>query len=81
MWDNGDKVWEHHKEGILATDANTAKLLHEYLKFVRISRSYAQHMEIIDLQRYKVERNARKVKQALGDGQHKEPFIFIQYLN
>ena len=81
MWDKDDKVWEHHQEGILATDAVTAKLLHDYMKFVRISRSHAQCIEVIDLQQYKTERNTRKVKQALIERKDLEPFIFFQYLN
>lgn len=80
MWDNGDKVWENH-EGILATDLSTAKFLHNYLRYMRVSRSYANCMEVIDLQSYKIQRNIRKVKQAINEQKHLEPFIFFQYLN
>lgn len=75
MW-QGDKLWIHYSKDIIAADVQDAILLKSFLRHNSIFRLYAQHLEIIDLQRYKVYKDAKKVRSQLSE-RASVPFVFI----
>ena len=76
MWGRQNKVWLQYRRDILANDNTGATFLAAYLRHMGIHRLYLQHLEIIDLQRYKVIKKPGKVFQTLQGRLH-IPFIFV----
>jgi hypothetical protein len=70
-----DKVWIHYRKDIIAADVSSAIFLSAYLRHGAIHRLYIPCLEVIDLQRYKVVKQAVKVKVCLIDRMH-IPFVF-----
>ena len=75
MW-NGNKVWLHFLNNILAADSGSAAFLGSYLRRSGGSMANAPFIEIIDLQKYKVIKQPHKVRAALRERLH-IPFIFV----
>lgn len=71
-----NKVWLHYVKNIIAADVPSAVFLASYLRYTGISKEYAVALEIIDLQKYKVIRQAAKVRIALRERLH-IPFVFV----
>lgn len=69
-------VWKHYEKNILATDKVTASFLQGYMKQMMFSRSYCSVLDVFDLNKYQVIRNAGKVQVALREKRGK-PFIFV----
>lgn len=80
MWSGYNKIWSHYPGSILAADADSADFLGFYLRYIRIKRSYVHSMEVIDLQKYKVHKTPRKVRQAIND-RLDIPFVFLHSCN
>ena len=70
------RVWRHYEKNILATDKVTASFLQGYLKQLAHNRDYCALLDVFDLNKYQVIRNAGKVQVALREKRGK-PFIFI----
>jgi len=75
MW-KGNNVWLHYVKNIIAADVSSAVFLASYLRHASISKNYADALEVIDLQKYKVIRQPSKVRQALRD-RINVPFVFV----
>ena len=75
MW-RQNKVWLHYVKNIIAADVPSAVFLASYLRYSVINKEYASYLEIIDLQKYKVIKQAPRVRVALRDRLH-IPFVFI----
>jgi hypothetical protein len=75
MWGQ-DKVWLHYRKDIMAADMNDASFLSAFLRNLTISRTYTQHLEVVDLQKYKVVKQAPKVHTALRE-RTSVPFVFV----
>ncbi len=75
MWGGQNKVWIHYRKDIIAADVATAIFLSGYLRRMLYNKTYVHHLEVIDLQRYKVIKTATKVKVALNERMD-IPFIF-----
>jgi hypothetical protein len=75
MW-HGNNVWLHYVKNIIAADVSSAVFLASYLRYAETSKSYAGAMEIMDLQRYKLIKQEKKVKAALRDRLN-VPFVFL----
>lgn len=75
MW-RENKVWLHYVKNIIASDVHSAVFLASYLRYSVINKDYASSLEIIDLQKYKVIKQAPKVRLALRD-RIQIPFVFI----
>ena len=71
-----NKVWLHYVKNIIAADVSSAVFLASYLRYAGISKEYADALEIIDLQKYKVIKKAGKVREAL-DAKKNFPFVFV----
>lgn len=71
-----NKLWIHFRRDIIAADVSTALFLSTFLRSSIVKRSYANHLEVIDLQRYKVISGNRKVRTALRD-KIDTPFVFV----
>jgi hypothetical protein len=69
-------VWLHYVKNIIAADVPSAVFLASYMRYNHISKNYASAVEIIDLQKYKVIRQAPKVRAALRD-RIRVPFVFM----
>ena len=81
MWERKqNKVWIKYSNEILAIDSSSARFLVDYLHFVLINRSHIPSHEVIDLQRYKIIREERKVRSAIREKLH-VPFIFLSCNN
>lgn len=76
MWRRQDKVWMNYLNGIMAADLYSAVLLSSYLRHAVRTSQYAQTLEIVDLQRYKMVRQFVKVRKVLKK-QIDLPFIFV----
>ena len=76
MWRGQDKVWMTYLNGIVAADLYSAVLLSSYMRQSVRTCQYAQALEIIDLQRYKMIRQFVKVRKTLKK-RIDLPFIFV----
>ena len=77
MWSSGqDKVWMHYLNDIIAADVASAVFLSTYMRHALRGRTLGTYHEVADLQRYRLYRNARKVKAAMHNRAHL-PFVFI----
>ena len=75
MW-KGNNVWLHYVKNIIAADVSSAVFLASYLRYTGINKDYADSLEIIDLQKYKVIKKTAKVRQSLRD-RINTPFVFV----
>lgn len=71
-----DKVWMHYVKDIIASDVYSAVFLASYMRYARTSKSYADGMEVVDLQKYKVVKQPNKVRQAIRERAN-VPFVFV----
>jgi len=76
MLSGQDKVWIHYRNDIIASDVTSAIFLSAMLRHNALHRSYVHHLEIIDLQKYKVLKDPVKVRIALRERMH-VPFVFV----
>jgi phage terminase small subunit len=74
MW-HRNQVWLHYVKNIIAADVSSAVFLASYLRYVNMSKTYAAHLEIIDLQKYKVIKDTPKIRVALRSRMN-IPFVF-----
>ncbi|RYD55535.1 MAG: hypothetical protein EOP56_15590 [Sphingobacteriales bacterium] len=75
MWGE-DKVWLHYRKDIMAADMSAASFLSGYLRNLTVTRLYTNNLEVIDLQKYKVIKQAPKVHTALRE-RTTVPFVFV----
>jgi hypothetical protein len=76
MWSKKDKVWMHYIHDIIAADVASGVFLAHYMRQMRMAKTYAAALEVVDLQRYKVIRKTRKVLSALNDADDSS-FVFV----
>ena len=79
MW-RENKLWLHYVKSIIAADVTSAVFLASFLRHLQINKKYASYLEIIDLQKYKVIRQEKKVKVALIE-RINIPFVFVTCKN
>ena len=75
MW-QGENIWIHYVKNIIAADVSSAIFLASYLRRSNMNKSYVAHLEVIDLQKYKVIKKKNKVRAALNEAMN-TPFIFF----
>ena len=66
----------HYLHDIIAADVASGVFLSQFLRRLRVTRSFAGAMEIIDLQRYKVIKKPAKVLSAIQELKN-ESFVFL----
>lgn len=76
MWQGQDKTWLHYVKDIIAADVYSAVFLASYLRQMTLRRSYVPALEVIDLQKYRVINEPRKVNHALRERMN-IPFVFV----
>lgn len=76
MWSGENKVWIHYRKDIIAADVSTAMFLSACLRQMMYDKTYIHHLEVIDLQRYKLLSDFKKVKNALAE-RMEVPFVFV----
>ncbi len=76
MWSKKDKVWMHYIHDIIAADVASGVFLAHFMRQARLAKSYVSALEVVDLQRYKVIRKAKKVLDCLSDTDN-QSFVFI----
>ncbi len=76
MLQGQDKVWMHYVKDIIASDIYSAVFLASYAKYIKTSKSFADAMEVVDLQKYKVLKQPLKVRQAIRE-RSDVPFVFV----
>ena len=79
MW-RENKLWMHYVKNIIAADVTSAVFLASFLRHLHVNKKYASYLEIIDLQKYKVIRQEKKVKVALIE-RISIPFVFVTCKN
>lgn len=80
MWYGNNKTWTQFISGISASDEATAHFLWRYTRYLIVNRAQLAAMEVIDLQKYKIIKHPRKVRQAFNDRLH-IPFVFLSCKN
>ncbi len=75
MW-QGQNTWIHYVKNIIAADISSAIFLASFLRRSNMNKSYLTHLEVIDLQRYKLITKTNKVRAALNESAS-TPFIFF----
>lgn len=76
MWQGQDKVWLRYIKDIIAADVYSAVLLASQLRDAKFIQGSFSSLEVIDLQKYKVIKDVRKIRAAIRERVH-VPFIFI----
>jgi hypothetical protein len=76
MWSGQDKVWLQYRKDIMAADVQAATFLSSYLRNMAINKTYSKYLEVVDLQRYKVIKQAPKVSVAVRE-RSQVPFVFV----
>lgn len=76
MWSGKNKTWLQFRKDIIAADIAEGIFLADYLRYLAVTRSYVQALEVADLQRYKVLKEPGKVKNALTT-RFDVPFVFL----
>ncbi len=71
-----DQKWLHYINNIIAADVYSAVFLGTYQRHMRLSKTYARHMEVMDLQKYTVISREHKVRQAIKE-RADIPFVFV----
>ncbi len=79
MWYR-NRVWKKYLDNVMAVDRSSAQLLATYSRRMSISKDYAAYLEVYDLQRYKVIKEAGKIKNSLREKRNM-PFIFVACKN
>lgn len=80
MWGEYNRIWKHYRPGILASEPCAADFLSDYQHFLTLNRAYLGSSEVADLQKYKLVREPRRLRQY----EHKSTdrsFIFFYCLN
>ena len=80
MWQDSNHIWFHYSTGILASDDVSAMFLQRYMQFLTINRAHFSVMEVMDLQKYRLIKDIRKVKKAVNE-RLSIPFVFLACRN
>lgn len=75
MW-QGKDAWLNYVKNIIAADVSSAIFLAGYLRRINVNKNCTASLEIIDLHRYRVITNRKKVFAAINKGINK-PFVFL----
>ena len=75
MW-RDNHVWLHYVKNIIAADLRSAVFLASYIRNNSLTRNHARHLEVIDLQKYRVIKDEAKIKTVLN-ARNEMPFIFV----
>ena len=76
MWSGQDKVWMHYVNDIIAADVASAVFLSSFMRHALRGRTMFAYHEVADLQRYKLHRTPKKVRNALAN-RPMQPFVFV----
>lgn len=77
MYPRSERIWKQYTQNISAISHQEALYLLHYLTFVHITRNYLHLTEIIDLQRYRIIKDKKKVYKLLSRPlQDSESFLF-----
>lgn len=76
MWGRQDKVWQQYSRSVIATDAQEALFLQEFLQQTTTEQQHVPHLEVMDLQQYRLLKHPTKVRSALKKRVY-IPFVFV----
>lgn len=76
MWSDKDKVWMHYVNDIIAADVASAVFLSSFMRYSLRGRTMFAYHEVADLQRYKLHRSPKKVRNVLAN-RPLQPFVFV----
>lgn len=76
MWSGQDKVWVHYVKHIIAADVTSAAFLGIYIRQMSLTKAYIPCLEVIDLQKYKIIKEKKKVRKTLSE-RGTTPFVFV----
>lgn len=76
MWQEEKNIWIHYVKNIIAADMTSAIFLASFLRRSNMNKSYVAHLEVIDLQKYKVIKKKNMVRAAISEAIG-TPFIFF----
>ncbi len=73
----GEKIWFHFPQDIIAPDVREAAYLALFQKWTNISRTYLRHLEVVDLQQYRLVTRKNKIYNILRRPPSEQAFLFI----
>ncbi|MEI8278799.1 MAG: hypothetical protein WCG87_03490 [Bacteroidota bacterium] len=76
MWGKQDKVWQQYSGSIIAADAQEALFLQTFMQQTTTKQQHVSQLEIVDIQKYKMLKQANKVRNALKQRAY-IPFVFV----
>lgn len=79
MW-NRNRVWVRYVKNIIAADKPSAEFLADYMRRRAGSKEQLSLIEVYDLQRYRVFRDAAKMKGSFRE-RIRKPFVFAASKN
>ncbi len=65
MYSHSKGIWKQYTRNIAAVNHQEALYLLHYLTFMQITRNYLQLTEIVDLQRYRLIKDKKKIHRIL----------------
>ncbi len=82
MFQRSKRIWKQYTQNISAVNHQEALYLLHYLTFMQITRNYLNFIEIIDLQRYRIVKDKKKVHKFLSRSAKDAPhFLFPVNMN
>jgi hypothetical protein len=76
MFGRSEKIWKQYPQNIAAVNNREALYLLHYMAYVEITKGHLCVTEILDLQRYRITSNKKKVSKILALPEKNRVFLF-----
>lgn len=76
MFGRSEKIWKQYPQNIAAVSNREALYLLHYMAYVEITKCHLRVTEVLDLQRYRVINNKKKVSKILTRAEKSNVFLF-----
>ena len=76
MFGRSEKIWKQYPQNIAAVSNREALYLLHYMAYVEITKCHLRVTEVLDLQRYRVINNKKKVSKILSRAEKNNVFLF-----
>lgn len=76
MFGRSEKIWKQYPQNIAAVSNREALYLLHYMAYVEITKCHLRVTEVVDLHRYRVINNPKKVSKILTRAEKDNMFLF-----
>ena len=76
MFGRSEKIWKQYPQNIAAVSNREALYLLHYMAYVEITKCHLHVTEVLDLQRYRIINNKKKVSKILSRAEKSNVFLF-----